>query len=107
MANLAKNTNKNFKWHFFMGSASCLTPLKEEEYCFPISFLVCATELTQCTTYGKVHWMTLNLFLKSIISSQFYTRTVKHITCRKIKHNLSNIKPKDLSFSHLHYYVLT
>ena len=47
---------------FLTGNASFLTPFKEAQNRFSISCLVCATELTQYTTYRKVNWVTLNSF---------------------------------------------
>ena len=55
---------KKFKMQKYLtGNASFLTPFQEaENRFFSISCLVSATELTQITKYGKVHWLTLNLF---------------------------------------------
>ena len=46
---------------FLTGNASFSTPYKEAENRYLISCLVCAIELTQYTTYGIVHLVTLNL----------------------------------------------
>ena len=46
---------KNLKAYFLIGNASLLTHFKETENRFSISCLVCTTELTKYTTYGKLH----------------------------------------------------
>ena len=61
MANLAKYRDENFKCQYLMEITMFSTPSKEAENPFSIPCLVCATELTQYTTYGKVHWVTLKL----------------------------------------------
>ena len=62
IANLGKDKNETFKCQLFYGKHSIVAPLKWTENHFSISCLVCATELTQYTTYGKVHWVVLRLF---------------------------------------------
>ena len=64
MANLAKDKKKILNAKYFMGNASFSTPFKDS------SCLFFTTELTDCITYGKVHWVTLNLFVDM---SWFYT----------------------------------
>ena len=54
IANLGKIKMKILDAKFFYGKHFILTPFKGTENGFSIFCLVCATELTQYTTYGKI-----------------------------------------------------
>ena len=69
-ANLGKDKNENFKCQIYYGIHFILTSFTGEEIrffccCFFFQYLlVCATELIQYTTNGKVHWVILKLFIQ-------------------------------------------
>ena len=64
------------------------TSFKEAETRFSISCLVCATRLTQYKTYGKVHWVTLDLFEEyiGILSCHGKIQTAKIICGTSMGH---------------------
>ena len=47
---------------FFTENTFFFTSFKGLDNRFSLSCLICARELTQNTTYGKVHWVVLKLF---------------------------------------------